>query len=271
MSIPLPPRRCYYDGCCEFTPGMHNGIYCREHNCKRRYENQKKRLTPLVTTREDSEKLWELQEARKYGKAVNAAEKNDYLWENKKWVSFDIETSNLKASIGTMLSASMKTVGGAGDIISYSIPGFKVGEPWQPRTDKELVEAVRDTLERYDYIITYYGTRFDIPFLQTRLLAHGMRPLTDYRHWDLYYVPKFRLALHSNRLAVVGEFLYGKTEKTRVIGEVWTRAMMGDQEAMDYIVEHCEKDVTELENIATDLRGFSNLSAIRLHHYGSSL
>jgi len=269
MSIPMPPRRCFRDGCHEFTPNQPNHIYCTPCGCKRRAENAAKRLTPVLNTHEEQVAKWQKQEDLKMGKAVEAAEKNDYLWNTKKWGFFDIETSNLKASIGTMLSASIGSAGG--EVSSYALDGFRTGDPWRARSDAEIVERIRDELETYDYIVTYYGTRFDIPYLQTRLLAHGMRPLNDFRHWDLFYVPKFRLALHSNRLAVVGEFLYGKTEKTRVIGDIWNRAMMGDAEAMEYIVDHCEKDVIELERIATDLRGFSNLSAIRLHHYGSSL
>lgn len=269
MTFSPPPRRCFRDGCHEFTPETANHIYCTECGCKRRYENARKRLTDPVTTRSEMEATWEKQEALKMGRAVNAAEKNDYLWALKRWGFFDIETSNLQASIGTMLSASIKEKGGP--TTSFALQGFRPGDPWRPQNDGEIVEAIRDEVEKYDYVVTYYGSRFDIPYLQTRLLNYGMRPLDNFRHWDLFYVPKFRLKLHSNRLDAVTEFIYGKTEKTRVIGDIWNRAMRGDAEAMAYIVEHCEKDVSELEKVATDLRGFSNLSAIRLHHYGSSL
>lgn len=270
MTLSPPPRRCFRDGCHEFTPETANHIYCTECGCKRRYENARKRLTNLSTTREEMEATWEKQEALKMGRAVNAAEKNDYLWSNKTWAFFDIETTNLQASIGTMLSAAIKSKGDP-NVWTYAVPSFRVGEPWFPRNDADLVEALRDELEKYDYVATYYGSRFDVPYLQTRLLSHGMRPMSDFRHWDLFYIPKFRLKLHSNRLDAVTEFMYGKTEKTRVVGDIWNRAAMGDAEAMEYIVEHNIKDVEELEKVGTDLRGFSNLSAIRLRHYGSSL
>jgi len=87
---------------------------------------------------------------------------------------------------------------------------------------------------------------------------------------DLYYVARHRLKLHSNRLAVVAETLFGESEKTRVVGPIWTRAVAGDKEAMDYIVEHCIIDVDVLEQVFERLRGFVNLSATRWRKYGAS-
>ena len=136
--------------------------------------------------------------------------------------------------------------------------------------DHATVLLLRDWLESYDYVCTYYGTGFDIPYLNTRLIVHGERPISRLRHVDLYYTAKFQLKLHSNRLDVVAETLFGKSEKTRVLGPVWTRAAQGDPEAMKYIVEHCEIDVEVLERVFHRLRGFINLSEKRIKLFGRS-
>jgi uncharacterized protein YprB with RNaseH-like and TPR domain len=136
--------------------------------------------------------------------------------------------------------------------------------------DHQAVVETRDYLESLDYVYTYYGTGFDIPFINTRLIVHNERPIDRLRHIDLYYVARHRLKLHSNRLAVVAETLFGESDKTRVIGPIWTRALAGNKEALTYIVEHCEIDTEVLERVFDRLRGFVNLSAVRWRKFGAS-
>ncbi|KKM03885.1 hypothetical protein LCGC14_1769890, partial [marine sediment metagenome] len=143
-------------------------------------------------------------------------------------------------------------------------------EPGSLMDDKDIAVQMRDYLEDLDYVCTYYGTGFDIPYLNTRLLIHNERPLAKLRHVDLYYVARTHLKLHSNRLDVVAESLFGESEKTRVVGPIWTRAMQGSEEDMAYIVEHCEKDVKVLEDVFETLRGFVNLSVKRWRKFGGS-
>ncbi len=43
--MPIRPQvRCVYDGCCTFDPRSANHVYCTEHKCRRRSENEGKRL-----------------------------------------------------------------------------------------------------------------------------------------------------------------------------------------------------------------------------------
>lgn len=263
MTLLIPPRRCYRDGCHIFQPETANHIYCTECGCKRKFENARKRLTKPLNTHEDMVEHWELQEQRKMANALLALERNDHILQTKSIGFFDIEATNLSASIGEMLSASVKT---------YRDP--EVWSVWQaiPEDDgdRTLVVNVRDYLETFDYVCTFYGTGYDIPFLNTRLLIHGERPLAQIRHLDLYYVARHNLKLHSNRLAVVEETLLGEGTKTRVLGPVWTKAQRGDRDAMKYIVDHCELDVIALESAFERLRGFVNFSAIKLRKYGGS-
>ena len=69
---------------------------------------------------------------------------------------------------------------------------------------------------------------------------------------------------------MVAETLFGESEKTRVIGPIWTRALMGDKEAWKYIIEHCQMDVVVLERVFEELKGFVNLSATRWKKFGGS-
>ncbi len=58
-------------------------------------------------------------------------------------------------------------------------------------TQEEEAEALRMYMElvsSLDYVITYNGRRFDIPFLEKRLQHHGMRDFTMPYNLDLYKV-----------------------------------------------------------------------------------
>lgn len=190
-----------------------------------------------------------LEEAHKDALREKYAEKNKWLIANRSFVSYDLETTNLKASIGRVLCASFKPL--------YDEPYTLAAKGM---SDAKLMANVRKELAKYDYVITYYGTGFDMPYTNTRLLIHGLAPLSPYRHVDMYYTARGNLRLHSNKLAVVAETLFGETTKTRVLGPVWDLAASGNRASMQYIIEHCEEDVKELEKVFHALVMYKNLS-----------
>ena len=245
--------RCKYDGCCEFEAGSWNATYCPTHGCKRKAEASKNRLLkPII---EYDEEAWQLEENRKIARVRRRSEKNKWILRTKKIVMFDIETSNLSADIGEMLCACTKPLGG--DITT--LVATRAG-------DKKLAKALQEELSKADYICGHYATRFDVPFLNTRLLVHNKPLLSMYRLIDTYFPAKFKLRLHSNRQGSIAELMFGKTIKTRVVGPIWTKALRGDKASMQYIIEHCQADVTELEAIFVEMAeaGLLNLSEVGL-------
>lgn len=250
-------RWCIYDRCCEFDPIVHNQVYCTECKCKRKAENSKKRLTAPLT---DDAEVWSLQERKKLNRAYVSQNKNEWILQNKSFAAFDIETSNLSASIGEILCACVKTLNGP---IKTFVADTNTG-------DKQLCIDMRDYLETFDYVYGFYSLKFDLPYLNTRLIIHGERPIDSIRHIDVYYTARHKLKLHSNKLAIVAETLLGHDDKTRVIGPIWLKAIRGDPESIFYIIDHCQRDVKVLEDVFNQLRGFMNLSATRLRKFGAA-
>ena len=258
---------CAYDHCCEFAPEAHNARYCPTHRCKRRAENAVKRLTQDVD--DTPEVLWEEQEQAKKGRLEIAQAKNEWLLARSKIAFFDLETTNLNASIGMILCGCIGWRARPGEPGSILTAVANKGNDGL-LSDHAVCLTLRDALETADYVVTWYGTKFDIPYINTRLLMHDERPINRLRHVDLYYSARFRLRLHSNRLQVAAETLLDKSDKTRVIGGVWQRAAQGSDEDMKYIIEHCKVDVGELEQVFDQLRGFVNFSATRWRKLGGS-
>ena len=83
----------------------------------------------------------------------------------EKIACLDIETSNLQANFGIILSWVIKTVGG-----SYSKDVIKQGD----KLDCQIVKSCVNALCKFNRVVGHYSTYFDIPFLRTRALYWGI-------------------------------------------------------------------------------------------------
>ena len=165
----------------------------------------------------------------------------------------DIESTQLKADFGIMLSWAIKTRG-KDEMFSESISGEDL-TTWLPdkkryKFDYEIVKHLVEKMKEYEWIVTYYGTGFDLKFIRTRALYWGLDfPIYGVvKHKDVYYMVRGRLLLHSNRLESVCEF-FGIKGKTPLKGSTWVNALAGDEKALAYINLHNRKDVEILEKV----------------------
>lgn len=170
----------------------------------------------------------------------------------------DIETSNLKADFGIVLAWCL--LNDNGDIIWGTID--KELDIDTGTEDKRLIASCIGAMKFYDRIITHYGTYFDIPFLRSRALIHGLA-FPEYGtlwHTDTWKMAKRTLCFHSNRQNCIAEGLYGKTQKTRISHPAWRKAMLGDDRAALEVLDHCKKDVSELRKNYRTLLPYYKLS-----------
>jgi uncharacterized protein YprB with RNaseH-like and TPR domain len=152
---------------------------------------------------------------------------------------FDIESSHLKADFGVMLCACVKPLDE--DVITL--------DGRRGSNDKELCLRLKEELEKYDILVSYYGLGFDVLFLNSRLLHYGLEPLKMKYHIDMYGVVRKFAALHSRRLESVSKFL-GIKGKGSIEPELWVKAAYdGDKDALAKIKQHCKEDVEVLESL----------------------
>lgn len=172
--------------------------------------------------------------------------KEQFSDENERIGYFDIETDHLKADFGKVLSWVIKEAGKR----RYDWALITREELWSADEDKRLIRELMDCLRKYTVIVTYYGTRFDFPFVRTRALSHGFDfiPHGEIHHRDLYYKVRNKLCLHRNRLEVACEHL-GIQGKTQVKPAIWQAAKRGDERALQYVKRHNFADVRILERL----------------------
>ena len=194
-------------------------------------------------------------EKAKFHKAVLAAERPnlgvvrefpDYIGLDIAFV--DLETTNLKGNFGQVLVGSV--IDGHGTVRTFRIddPQFRRAKL---RDDVALVAALRDYLEQFDIIIGWNSKKFDVPYLNTRLLIGNERPMrSDIMHIDpMYKAGTYSLTLHSRRLDAVAKTFRLPEQKTVMDFEIWQDAGAGDSAALDYVVQHCEADVKVLRMV----------------------
>lgn len=155
----------------------------------------------------------------------------------------DIETTDLNANIGFVLCITVRELGMKPR--TYSLLSHP-GKPWY--NDKNLLKAAYKDLCDTGAFITWYGIGFDIPFLNARLLSHGLPPLPlGITHLDLWKTCRNHLKLNRNGLANFVSFM-GLAEKQYVPNEVWMGARSGDKKCIKEIVTRCESDTKITED-----------------------
>jgi DNA polymerase elongation subunit (family B) len=168
---------------------------------------------------------------------------------------WDIEASGLNANGGFIICASVV------DPHTMKVKTFRIdkykGYRKDTWNDSQLVEDLVAYLNSLDIWVTFYGTRFDLPFVNTRVLYWNAQGATipflaNVPHVDVHRTARNKLKLHSNRLASVLELL-GRGEKTPLDLPVWIRAAGGHKPSLNYIVEHCEVDAKRTAEAYLDL------------------
>lgn len=158
---------------------------------------------------------------------------------------WDIETTNLNASFGTVLAIAYKWLGeqkvNVPTILDYKKKGML--------DDKPLIEEFKGVYCQADYTIAHYGKRFDRPFIQTKCLKHKLGPLPDIMMIDTCEVAWKNFKIHSNRLGSWLEYLGCKHEKMPMHTDDWLNAAHGDAKAMKAVKERAKKDVLGLEEV----------------------
>jgi uncharacterized protein YprB with RNaseH-like and TPR domain len=176
----------------------------------------------------------------------------------KKKIGFlDIETSNLKATFGIVFSYCIKTLNG--DIIQNVVTPDELKKGIY---DKRLMEDFCRDARKYDRLIGYYSSCFDIPFLRSRCVYHKLNfPIyKEIKHTDLYMMIRGRLNMHSKRLGVVCEFFGIASKEHPMTSHVWFRAMQGQPEALKYIVTHNIEDVISTEALWLRVNDYARIT-----------
>ncbi len=165
----------------------------------------------------------------------------------------DIETSDLKADVGYMLSWAMYYPNEdrvTSDVITKR-------DITSMRLDKRICKTLVKELDGIELMIGYYSTKFDVPYMRTRCLMNGLS-FPEYgsiRHIDCFYAARGKVATRRKSLGIIAEAL-GLDGKTHEPLEVWRKAKLGDKDSLNKILEYNINDVIITWDVYNELKKY---------------
>lgn len=122
--------------------------------------------------------------------------------------------------------------------------------------DYHIVKSLRDLVEEADMLIYHNGDRHDLPWLNTRMAAHGLSFISPHKVVDTLKVLKRHFRLPSNSLKYAAKY-FGLELKLENEGiNLWIRCMNGDRKAFDEMEEYNIGDLFPLEELYMLARPF---------------
>jgi len=186
-------------------------------------------------------------------------------------VLYDIETThNLVAVFGLLnynmlphenilreryvVSASWKELGEK-EVHSVSVLDDPKRYAKDPHDDRFVIEKLHQVLSEADVIVAHNGDEFDLKYVETRILVHGLSPLPPILKIDTLKTARKRFYFNTNKLDYLGQFL-GVGRKIKTDNELWLRIAKGDQSAIREMVTYNKQDVKLLERVFLKLRPY---------------
>ncbi len=151
-------------------------------------------------------------------------------------ICLDIETNGLQPGHGGYVT----------------VVGFYDGYEWRYLISGENLNAenINRYLSGYKYLITFYGSAFDVPFLLRSF--HGVR--FDMPHFDLCFAAR-RLGFNGGLKKL--EAMFGISRNDAVVGlngydavKLWENVKRGSSEARELLLAYNKEDTTSLLNLA---------------------
>ncbi|MEM5879282.1 MAG: ribonuclease H-like domain-containing protein [Candidatus Aenigmatarchaeota archaeon] len=166
----------------------------------------------------------------------------------------DIECTNISADIGQIVAIG---------IIKEGKKEVKFVESLEK--ENEVLNWFKKELENCGLIITWYGSKFDIPFILTRAVINNidLSKLLKIPSLDLCEFCKRNFLFTKNSLSEVSKSL--DIPKDKEIGgkdvlSLYIKAIGGDKRAKEKIVKHCLDDLEALEKIFKKLEPYLSLT-----------
>lgn len=184
---------------------------------------------------------------------------------------FDIETS---PNIGLFWSAGHKQRIDYDNIITeraiicicYKWQGQEkvYGLMWDSKQDdKKMLEEFIKVANEADELVGHNGDKFDLAWIRTRCLFHGISMFPKYITIDTLKVARGKFRFNSNRLNYIAQYL-GIGEKIETKFGLWKDVLLKkDKVALAEMVTYCKKDVTLLEEVFMKLSGHIE---VKQHH-----
>lgn len=172
------------------------------------------------------------------------------------------EGSGMKSDVSTIINFGYKWLGDkkAKCLNSWDYKGSwnKSGDRYQ-NCDKKLCKDIYKIMSEADVIVGHYSSKFDLKFIQGRLMANGLPSLpTSLIHVDTCMLARRNMNFKSNRLDNLAVQLGTERKMDHGLGwRLWVYVRKGIKKYMRIMTKYCAQDVDALEKVFLKLRPFA--------------
>ncbi len=122
--------------------------------------------------------------------------------------------------------------------------------------DRKLLKKFIKELEKSNEAIAHNGDRFDIKWLRTRALFHGINMNHTYDTIDTLKLAKSGFYFNSNKLDYIAKFL-GVGAKLQTGLDLWKKVCLEKcEDSLEKMVDYCKQDVIVLEAVHKKLNPY---------------
>ena len=130
--------------------------------------------------------------------------------------------------------------------------------------DKKMLQEFVKVLNQADELVGHNGDKFDLAYIRTRCLYHGIELQPNFTTIDTLKIARSKFKFNSNKLDYIARFL-GLGKKIKTDFDLWKDiALHNDQKALDKMVKYCKMDVILLEQVYNQLKSHTQSKT----HYG---
>jgi len=139
------------------------------------------------------------------------------------------------------------------------------GLTWdRKQSDKKMLQDFIEVANQATEMVGHNGDRFDLAWIRTRCLFHGIEMFPKYTTIDTLKVARSKFKFNSNRLNYIANYL-GIGSKIKTEFDLWKSILLdNDKGAMDKMVKYCKNDVVLLEKVFKHLNNHIEAKS----HYG---
>lgn len=127
--------------------------------------------------------------------------------------------------------------------------------------DSSILKPIHDMMKEADIIVTQNGKEFDSKKLNARFDINGLKPLTHYKHYDLYLLSRRVASYTSQKLEYVTDKLntkYKKLSHSRFPGlSLWIECLNGNKKAWDEMKLYNIHDTLATEERCNLVKGWA--------------
>lgn len=185
---------------------------------------------------------------------------------------FDIETSYC---IGKFWRPGSKVFIQAKDIIHHASI-ICIGYKWEDekdvycigwdknQSDKKILQSFIEVANQATEIIAHNGDKFDLPWIRTRCLIHGIEVFPHYTSIDTLKISRSKYRFPDNKLNTIASYL-GLGHKIKSEEAWWDNIILRKcKSSLFKMMNYCKKDVVLLEKVFNRLKAQTS----PVSHYG---